>query len=40
MLGSGREVCIQQADHKELETTQIYSNLAPEQMRDAHEGRG
>lgn len=35
-----REVCIQQAGHKRLETTQIYSDLAPEQMRDAYEGRG
>lgn len=29
-----------QVGHKKLTTTQIYSNLAPEQVREAYEGRG
>jgi integrase len=29
-----------QVGHKKLTTTQIYSNLAPEQVRQAYEGRG
>ncbi|MCK4244730.1 MAG: tyrosine-type recombinase/integrase, partial [Candidatus Omnitrophica bacterium] len=28
-----------QVGHKKLTTTQIYSNLAPEQVREAYEGR-